>query len=767
VGKRDLRAAIALLALALLLWAPVLARPGNIAFGLDLSQFLYWEHYARAELAGGNLPLWNPYVFSGAPFLANPQTRLFYPPAIALRLLPIEVSFGWGQALHFWWAGLAMYALMRDWGSRPWGAMFGAIALMMGGFLVPRLYAGHADIIQGVCWTPLALLLFSRALRTGRLVPLLAAGAALAVQFLSGFVPIVFYSGLLLLAYVAWWLVCEARAGDWRPLASGVLRAGTLAAAFAALAAVQLLPTLELARWSTRAGGLDIESANLGSFAWRHLVTLIVPHYFYDPVNHLPFPDELAWETCAYVGLLPLLLAPLALKAHRRRARFWAAVAGCGMILAFGTNLPFFPLLWRIIPFFRVPGQFLLLWCLGVAALAGLAVGALAENPELMRRQLNLAGAGLASLAGVSAILWVVGAPALLAPEAGAQALVGYNLRTAAVRAAACGVAAFAAARSKGHVGAGALTAALAMDLWLFGRYYVIPVRMESLLQANAEVFEVIRSGPGDSRWAPVELDLTVGTAVLLGNQSMVARAPSTSGYAPLFLEHYAELVALSSAQDISPDAPFVDFPQFGLARPWVLDLLGVRYMVTTAELPVGTLLLDGAVRVYENPAAMPLAFWVGGAVGCAENSSAVECLGGTGFDPASVVVLSGADGRESRCPGEEGRVGIVNYEPRRVELDVEAPADGWVVIADTYYPGWQARVDGQPAPIVRADWALRAVSVPAGETRVVLEYRSVPFEIGARVSSLTLAALVVLASIDVARSRRRVVAAKGAAARV
>ena len=75
--------------------------------------------------------------------------------------------------------------------------------------------------------------------------------------------------------------------------------------------AAQFLPTLELVRWSPRAGGLALDQATRVFVQWRHLITLVIPHLYYHPVNRLAFPDELVWEKCGYVGLLPLLLAPL------------------------------------------------------------------------------------------------------------------------------------------------------------------------------------------------------------------------------------------------------------------------------------------------------------------------------------------------------------------------------------------------------------------------------------------------------------------------
>ena len=199
--KSDLVAGVLLLAVVLALWSPVLMQPRGIAFGLDLVQFYYWEGSARESLAQGTLPLWNPYIMGGTPFLANPQTGLFYPPSALLRLLPIHAGFNVGLLLHIWWTGLAMYMLMCHWGCGSVASFFSGISLTLGGFVAPRLFGGHMDVIYGVCWAPLALWGLSSALQTGRVRPLLGAGVALAMQFLAGFPQMTLYTGGLLVAY--------------------------------------------------------------------------------------------------------------------------------------------------------------------------------------------------------------------------------------------------------------------------------------------------------------------------------------------------------------------------------------------------------------------------------------------------------------------------------------------------------------------------------------------------------------------------------------
>ncbi len=115
--------------------------------------------------------------------------------------------------------------------------------------------------------------------------------------------------------------------------------------------------------------------------------------------------------------------------------------------------------------------------------------------------------------------------------------------------------------------------------------------------------------------------------------------------------------------------------------------------------------------------------------------------------------MLSATGGAPVAAEDATGTVDVVEYTPHRVELSAQTDADGWVVLGDTYFPGWYAWVDGEETPVLRADWALRAVYVPAGEHQVVLEYRSRSFEIGMWVSAMS---VIVVAGLWLWDGRRR-----------
>jgi hypothetical protein len=196
------------------------------------------------------------------------------------------------------------------------------------------------------------------------------------------------------------------------------------------------------------------------------------------------------------------------------------------------------------------------------------------------------------------------------------------------------------------------------------------------------------------------------------------------------------------------------------LQRP-LFDLTGARYLLvdaaadrTTTALPDARLLAErDGVRIYENPRAMPRAWWAPRAVVVADEADVLPALATGQIDVRRTIVLDrppasgflGADGDAT------GTVTFVADDPERVVLRVRAPARGFLFLADTSYPGWTVRVDGRPAELLRADYTFRAVEVPAGESEVVFAYRPPSLRWGA---ALSLAGLVVALALGWTRRK-------------
>ncbi len=171
----------------------------------------------------------------------------------------------------------------------------------------------------------------------------------------------------------------------------------------------------------------------------------------------------------------------------------------------------------------------------------------------------------------------------------------------------------------------------------------------------------------------------------------------------------------------------------------------------------------SGDVKIYENTTALPRAFFVGNVLSAANDDEAVQLMRAETFVPAQTVVVAAEGGNEGQQEGENSSPvshplypSILSYSSENVVVEVNAPQDGYLILTDAYYPGWTATIDGQPAPIERADLMFRAVKVSAGRHRVEMRYQPASFSIGLFISIGSVAALVVWWLVARRRNRSR-----------
>ncbi len=383
--------ALAVLALAILLvYNKVLLTNLVPASGDYLYYFTpYWD-YANEVMRSGRLPLWNPYMYAGAPFQANPQTQLFYP--LRWFFLPFGAEKGILSfaALHAWLAGAFTYALARRAAQLgPLAAFVAAMIFALNGWTTGLL---AQPVRWGtVPWLPAALFLWEmlreqplrRNRRTRRLLVALVLVWTLAL--LAGHSQ-TFYNQAVIFSFwvlfsLVWdlWQIAKNNGRlslrqiwqhVWPIAAILVLMFGLTLT----LSAAQTVPTLELSTQSYRSGGLSfLDHAALSLPPWRLGYTLL-PHYARDLGQALDSDAFAEWV--AYVGVLGLLLALIGLAKGPKRIRALALALGIlGIGLALGAYNPISYLLHVMVPgwnLFRVPARWLQAAVLGFALLAGL-----------------------------------------------------------------------------------------------------------------------------------------------------------------------------------------------------------------------------------------------------------------------------------------------------------------------------------------------------------------------------------------------------------
>ena len=279
-----------------------------------------WKKFILESLRARQLPLWNPYLFAGVPFLAAGQHSALYPFSVIFYIVPLPRAYGVFTVSQFFLAGLFAYLFIRVLGLRRLSALFGAIVYQLSLFMVVSVV--FPMIVAGTVWLPLVLTAIELIARQhpalgGRpaTLPWLALGAlALGMQVLAGHVEITYYTLLVSGAYSAWRLIVLYREerqgrGEGVPSENPALSANlavkkvlsrasallALACLGLALGAIQLIPLFELVRYNFRSGSATFDQIIGWAYPWRHVLLFLIPNFYGNPSHHAYF-DLFTWQ---------------------------------------------------------------------------------------------------------------------------------------------------------------------------------------------------------------------------------------------------------------------------------------------------------------------------------------------------------------------------------------------------------------------------------------------------------------------------------------
>jgi hypothetical protein len=566
-----------------------------------------------------------------------------------------------------------------------------------------------------------------------------------------------------------------------------------------ALSAVQLLPTGEYLLQSQRTGAVDFEYAMNYSFWPWHLLSLIAPDIFGNPTQGDYWGYANYWEDAIYIGLLPFIMAVFAiikglLSNHPFKSRsgigaasffsrgliiYTLLVSLASLILALGRNTPLFPWLYEHVPtfdMFQAPARFTLWLEFGLSLLAGVGVH-LWRRPEgrgLYWTRLATAGSFAISLgAGLTWILmgnvrptfiratalaglWAIGTGglSLLAPQKGIApggSRRGGNSRTtwwsiavvtlvsADLLVAGWGLNPGA---DKGLYTQPSTNAALVEHLSPGGRLYLPPEDEQIIKYEQFFRFDTFTSQP----------DIENLRAALLPNINILDGISSANNFDPLIPGRYDRWMAELGARFPEIwDAEAVDEEKLPVNS--VLNLMGVgvvEEMETERANGVTFTPVEQRLKAAGTGQDGKIFYWFNCMRPARDSGEALDLVFNSQFDLGKVLILENSGDPVSvqgECPSRpsQATVEVLSDSPNHYILRVDTPSSGWLLVSDVWYPGWRASVDGNNKAILRADYLFRAIQVEAGHHQVVFSYRPLSFELGAVISLVSWAAIVIV----------------------
>jgi len=717
------------------------------------SQFIYWRAFTAEQLRHGHLPLWNPYVYCGMPFLGAAPAGVLYPPTWLDLVLSLPRSINLVTALHVFLAGLFTYLWGLRRGLHPLAAVTAGALFMFSGSFFLHVYAGHLSV-SAMPWMPLVFVSLEGWIQNRTRGWILLGTAAIAIQIVSGEIQVCFYTAVAAGLMVAFRMVNTPH--RWKVL----LGFCAMYAGAAALGALQILLGAHASSESVRSSGLSYEFASMVSFSPENFLTLLAPGFFGDMVTVPYWGRWYLWEMCLFIGVSGLALAVYGAICGKRGTRgVLVSLVVIMLVLALGSNTPLFRVLHRwVFGFnqFRANAKFIIEASLFLTILAGTGLDYLLHSPRGNRwLALGLLIAGI--VVGGVAIRLRSAAKATGSTSWWPQSMqkiyaTGETYQTASIYTDPPSV------MRDGLFASNGLTRAAAEFLILSGLVFLAGVNRRFVyliaLMAIAEIFVFARSTratfeisstqapklkafldqhPGDYR---IYYERTPNIAMWLGREDVW-------GYAQLMLKRYAEFMAFTQGQSPNEATQYLELSRFhplhAMLRWRYAFLPGTNGdRLLTAKSVMSRLQLVYDYRVLSG------------------RDEILRAMDSPTFDPWQQVILESQPNPAPTPFADSGTATINNSSPGRLTVEADLPHPAILLITDAYSNGWRAQPLADSVQraytVLPANYVLQAIPLSQGHHHIQIEYRPAAARVGGWIS---IAALLGFISIVVYHARK------------
>lgn len=676
------------------------------------SQFFLWKSLIAESFKSGHWPLWNPYSYSGYPLLANYHSGALYPFNFLMVLL--GDANGWSLIVLGGVLGsfVTMYLLLKQFGRSNWAAILGGLAYSFSGFAIS--WSQFINAPQALIWLPLLVLLIDRYFEKRKITDLLWLPCIFFFFFTAGHFQITVYGSLLLFAFVLW---RQSKAFSIRKLFVFL----PILALTVGFVSVQLLPTFEMAQNGMRTGDRALESRNYGLSPTRNLVNLVAPDFFGNPVTMNFWGFFNYHETIFYAGILTTLAiiwTVLVWKYLESKTKFFWIVAILAILFGFDTPLG------RAIYSQKVPGlstsdagrvasMFAFGGSIVLAGIADCLDKISKKKVVLMMFTGSLVGFLVFFIAIKSQALWGSVATGGLTT----QTRQTVSIRNVVLPIGLIGLSLFSLFLFKKNKQWVLFFwfVILVLDLFRFGwkytpfvpKLYLYPDTAPTAFleeKSSNEVFRIDRE-----------------KAEILPNATWMAfRLMSPSGYDPMALKEYVS--DYDRILNHRPEASPSRYSEIDTYDAEAMGYFNVKYLMVVKrdrDGKIGGELINGAIdqRVWNK----------------VFETRDTAILENTKYQERTRIVDS--NGRKA-----EGKAWITQYTNDRIVVGFSNINGSYLLLADTYYPGWKATINGKQTKIGDYIKPFRVVDIRGVDKgEIIFEYKPKSFSVGLFISCFSL----------------------------
>jgi hypothetical protein len=688
----------------------------------------------------------------GEPLFAAVQPAVLYLLSFLYLVFPVDFAFNLTIVLHFFLAGIFTFLLMKEVEASDEASAIAAVVFTFSGYLLS--VHNLLSTLLSVTWLPAVFALYLRTIKRKSWHWATICGLGLYCMFSAGGLEVfVMTSGLLLLTafFPDFYGATRVELSFFRRLSYCAVSFGC----FLLLGAVQVIPFVELISHSIRSAGISYQEAVLWSFAPKNLLYLLVPDIFWQGRDY--YWEDQSWLKTIYTGILPFFLFCFFLLVKGKRRFVVIGIMAGAFLLSLGRYNPLYGFLFEWVPFLQVmryPVKFFLIVIFFLCLAAGWGWDNFREH--VLEQGIRWLSGGLFFAFGFLLsllFLWITFYPevlwgkfpldALLVDSKFSPEAVLHNLQRVMLFAMVGSTWIYLIMRIKRlrPLGFYGILILLLSDLFA-GNYGFYLAADKKVFHGETQNLKVLRDDPDLYRVFTQKKVMQLGFPygnheeylraiqdVFVPNLLMERERFDVWGFSILSLKNYYKIITLVQS------APRPDSTN-------LLNMMNVKYVLWSEALdsPGYELLKkDKKAYLYKNNNYLPRAFLVQQFKVLKDDESFRQTMQSLEFDPAATVLFKQEPAGFPLSPKSIKRVKdsvqIDDYTTNTIKLTVTSSCRQFLVLSETFYPGWKAFVDGRVVPVYEANFAFRAIEVPPGEHAITFSYNPLSFTIGLLIS--------------------------------
>ncbi|MBU0673310.1 MAG: YfhO family protein [Proteobacteria bacterium] len=798
VSSLDWRHYLAFFALLVIIFYARFLFTGQFFLMRDaIFDFFARHQFYKVHLLQGVLPLWNPYTGGGEPFLSNLESAVFYPPNLLFLLFPVPLANVLLVVLHVFLAGAGVFLACRVWRVSAMGALLAAIGFAFSTQTVTRIE--YFSFLCSYSWYPLAVASFALWVRKPTLRLFLVIAMILAMQLLAGYPEALLYTVGTLFIYGVTAGVIQYRQNQRGrlELIMPLLGLAGMGGIALVLTLVQILPVLDIIPFSQRASYIPF--SNMASVNPAMLLTTLHPYLYGKPGYYgqywAPSIFEF-WVGTFYVGILPVVLCLTAAVCYLLemswgmkppegkwsvdvRLPFLLGLLIFSMLYSMGRYTPVFNFLWTHLEFlqgFRWPSKALMcvvfaLCCCGGIAYDYLTTG-VAQNQtssRWRRRLLDLlplllwlpvGGFGLACLLDNGRLgKWMLirffnlgRVDQVYVFRVPWDLLADHTVVFVVI----IGICAFLLwlnprlVEKRARVVLSCLLALVLFADLMITTYPLLPASSLDIMSNNSRYLKDLGRGTQEKRFLrPLTQQVLYGVTnetvlqfareTMAGSWAMVDKVKNIRQMGDFKIEHYRQFMEMIDLRTVP--TPYLGNILRLLKGSIEFDTSLKKEFYERGEISIPT--------IKEIGDSVPPAVVVGQVKTFSLRDVLVRELISGNHDLQAEALMMAGEGINANLLKEKEPIPheLIRFEERLNGLTIEVDSErkGLLVTGETFYPGWEAMVNGQSRRIFEVNGAFRAVMVPAGRSIVEMDYRPRTLALGMKVSLVSLALVIFL----------------------